>query len=403
MLQHNFKLVYFLDALFFALMTGAGEVYFSAYALRLGHSELQASLLATVPFVIGGLLQAVAPIGLAKIKSYRTWAVLCAFSQAVLFLPLVFFQSFLKNNYSVLFLVVTMYHIFGLTISPAWVTWLSRLIDKEKTALFFSVGNSITSFFMLAGIVAVGVLLQYGKLQNIDLKIFQIVFFACFLFRAISTFMLFKHPSVEFSDEKKTFRQVLFLKIPNDFLKKITSFTVIFKAGVFISAGFFAPYMLKVLKFSYFEYMIIIASSFFGRIIFLQIFRKYFSNVDRRRVYLLSAVGISIIPALWTLSTSIKYLFILELLTGIFWGAHELSFFLIVFKEAKDDFKTSFMSYFNFYHTIAIGIGVGVGVIIFNFLENQGTPSYVYITIFLTSSLIRLGSFLLFPSKNLNL
>ncbi len=397
MQQTNFKIVYFLDALFFSLMTGAGEIYFSAYSLRLGHSELQAGILATVPLVIGGLLQVVAPYFIAKIKSYKIWATMCAIIQALLYLPLVFFQTPLTNHYELLFLIVTLYNIFSLAISPAWITWISKLIDKDKTALFFSIRNIIVSIFMLVGMISVGLLLQYGKSLNIDLRIFQYIFFSCFLFRMISAFLLFEHPSRTFTGGPKKLLDFVSFKISSFFLNGITNFTIIFKLGVFVSAGFFAPYMLKVLHLSYFEYMLIISSSFFGRIFFLQIFRKFFKDADYRFVYLLSAIGISMIPVLWTFSTNVKYLISLEFFTGVFWGGHELMFFLIVFKETSDTVKTSFMSYFNFFHTLAIGIGVGIGIILFNYFEAYGNA---YIIIFYVSSLIRFLSFIIFPPKN---
>jgi len=45
------------DAFFFALMAGAGEGYFVAFALEIGLNPVYAGLLGTMPLFIGGFLQ----------------------------------------------------------------------------------------------------------------------------------------------------------------------------------------------------------------------------------------------------------------------------------------------------------------------------------------------------------
>jgi hypothetical protein len=76
-----------LDVFFYSLMVGAGETYFAAYSLSLGHSELQAGALITLPIVFGGIAQLLSPylIKAVETTSLLFWQVLLA--KSFVYLP----------------------------------------------------------------------------------------------------------------------------------------------------------------------------------------------------------------------------------------------------------------------------------------------------------------------------
>ena len=76
------------DGVFFSLMVGLGETYLPAFALALGHGEVLAGLVASVPMLIGGVVQLVAPRAVHALGSHRRWVVMLAGLQAAVFAPL---------------------------------------------------------------------------------------------------------------------------------------------------------------------------------------------------------------------------------------------------------------------------------------------------------------------------
>src|SRR6185436_5732729 len=71
-----------------SVMVGIGETYFPAFALALGMGEVGSGLIATLPLLAGGVLQLVTPYGVDRLRSRRTWASACAYTQTLTFLPL---------------------------------------------------------------------------------------------------------------------------------------------------------------------------------------------------------------------------------------------------------------------------------------------------------------------------
>lgn len=387
---------FYLDAILYSLMVGIGETYFVAYSLDLGHSEMHSGLLATMPMVIGGIFQLFAPTFINLFKSYKGWTIFGAVMQALTFLPLFFDIPLLKENYYFLFFVVSLYWSFNLGIGPSWNAWISQLIPKDNLNEFFTKRNFFISFGSLFGLFAGGILLQYGKDFFGGIKIFQILFFLSFIFRSISSYILIRHPNSTFiKGSLKPFTKDYF-SFPNEyaFLKKVTIFIIIFKFGVFFSAGFFSPYMLSSLKLSYIQYMLIMGAAFFGRMVFNLAIKNHMQKFSLTKLLFVSSVGICIIPAVWTFYADFAFLFVLEIFTGMLWGGFELAFVLISFREAPTNFQSFYVSYFSFFHVIIGSVGVMLGAYVFQTFQSSEN---IYYVIFLISALLRVSALIFFP------
>lgn len=78
-----------LDGAGYSVMVGVGESHFVLFVLALGAGEATAGLAATLPRVIGGLLQLLSPWAVARLGSNRRWVVSCAVAQSLSFVPLI--------------------------------------------------------------------------------------------------------------------------------------------------------------------------------------------------------------------------------------------------------------------------------------------------------------------------
>ena len=380
-------------------MVGAGESYFAAYSLSLGHSELQAGSLITLPIVFGGFAQLISPYIIRKIGAYKP-IVLAGVLGQILCLGFLFLSTTLmKSYYGLLFLVVTVYWIMAMGIMPAWNSWISKLLKIEQIRHFFSLRNSFVGIGTLVGLMISGLMLQ-NKSSFLNISTFQIIFVICFFARSLSMLFLAQHPRVEFVPPVPT--NLSFSPLGEEekdkFLHQFFIFSSVFKIGVYFAASFFTPYMLVYLKFSYLEYMAILVSSFIGRIFIGYFLRKRLARFDINLIYLLSAMGITIIPILWPILGNVEMIFILELITGMLWGVFEICFLVTVFEEIPTEKQSVYMTRYNLWHTISIGIGALLGIVCFYFFKAH---AHIYFIIFGISTVLRGISIATFPRRHL--
>lgn len=375
-------------------MVGAGEAFFAAYTLDLGFSELQAAIIVTIPLVIGGIIQMFAPKGINKLASFERWTLTGVFLQSLLFLLFILFDYQMKNSYALLFFIVVLYWSLALGASPSWNSWMAGLLAPDQIRRFFSNRNIIMAIGTLVGLCLSGLTLEFMHETYLGLRSFDWIFLACFVFRFLSFVSLYKHERVSFQPIESTlnFR----LNGESEFIRKFIFFSSVFKMGVFFSASFFAPYMLKKLGFSYLQFMLILSSAYGGRVILGQLVKKYLKNHDINLVYLFSAIGIAFIPIVWTFFKDFMWIFYLEIFTGLLWGAFEVSFLVICFEEIPANKQAKIMTWYNLLHTSCIALGSILGLLCFYKLGNHIESYYL---IFVTSGILRLSSICFFPRK----
>jgi len=80
-LRHNLAAIH-IEGLAFSIMVGVGESYLPAFVLTRGMGPLVAALVATLPILLGSLIQLLSPTLLAKIGSYRKFVIFTAALQA---------------------------------------------------------------------------------------------------------------------------------------------------------------------------------------------------------------------------------------------------------------------------------------------------------------------------------
>ena len=84
------------DGFSFSVMVGIAETYLPAFMLARGLGDLNAAMIATVPVLLGSVLQLFAPFLLQRLKSYRRFVVTTASIQACSMLMLMA-MSFMEN------------------------------------------------------------------------------------------------------------------------------------------------------------------------------------------------------------------------------------------------------------------------------------------------------------------
>jgi hypothetical protein len=151
------------DGAAFSVMVGIGETYFPAFVLALGMGEIAAGLIASIPLLVGAVLQMVSPAAVVWLGSNRRWVITCVALQAASFLPLALAALAGRMPIAGLFASVSLYWAGGLGAGPAWNTWMETVVPFRVRAPFFATRTRFGQAGTLVGFLAGGFALQYGK------------------------------------------------------------------------------------------------------------------------------------------------------------------------------------------------------------------------------------------------
>ena len=140
-----------LEAIAYGGMVGVGETFLPAFALAAGLGEVTAGLIASVPMLVGGIMQMISPAAIRTLSSNRRWVMLCAATQALSFAPLVYYA--LKGGISAtaMYVAASIYWGAGLATGPAWNTWMGAIVPRFVRARFFARRTRLSQVAVLAG------------------------------------------------------------------------------------------------------------------------------------------------------------------------------------------------------------------------------------------------------------
>ncbi len=148
------------EASAYGAMVGLGETYLPAFALAMGMGEVTAGLVASVPLLIGGILQTVSPQAIKLIGSYKRWILLTAAIQCLSLVPLVIAALLGRISPLGLFVVASVYWFGGLAVGPAWNTWIGHIVPSSIRSRFFAYRIRWAQLLTFSGFIVGGVLLE---------------------------------------------------------------------------------------------------------------------------------------------------------------------------------------------------------------------------------------------------
>lgn len=383
-------------------MVGLGETYIVAFVLSKGFSQLSASLISTIPLFAGAILQLVSPYGVFRLKSYKKWVTKTSALQGLSLLALAA-TAFIEIPVEFIFVIAAFYWAGGMSTGPAWNSWMTKIVPEDKRLSFFSKRQMLSSASVFAGLVTGGLVLHFFSKNGMILAAFAGIFVVSGILRIISSYTLSQQTENEHMTsaiEEFSFRFVCKNIWKREYAKTL-KFIFIFQFGVYFSASFFNPFMLKELKFSYRTFMLMLASSFIAKIIAQPIARRIIESVGPQRTLFFATLGIIPLPLVWTVSQDPYYLAAMQAVSGFMWGMYELITFLILFNQIPQKERTEALTFFNFAQTICIILGSILAGVLFNFI---GGNYQGYMAVFYASTGLRFLALAQFPdlSHNVN-
>ncbi len=394
------------DATAYSVMVGCGEHYIPAFALALGFGPVATGLTASLPLFIGALLQLVTPLAVRRLGTNRGWVVATTAVQAASFVPLIWWALRGHAQLWEMLLAVSIYWSAGMAGAPAWNAWMGTLIPERMRTPYFAHRSRLSQFGVLAGFVAGGLLLEWGRRQGTPLKTFAILFALASGCRLVSTLCLaacreLKPPESGStgvvsagSGERRERRSLGWL------LRQARSFASA-PAGTLVtylwaitfacqfSGAYFTPYMLRECHFPYWAYMVVVAVSFLARALVLPSLGRLGSRIGSLGLLWVGGLAISPLTLFWLVSADIPYLVGVQCLAGAAWAAYELAVVLLFFEAASHRERTGVVTVYNLGHALAWVVGAASGGLL---LRSLGEDRNAYFTVFAVSTVLRVAA-----------
>jgi MFS family permease len=388
------------DAAAYSLMVGFGETYLPAFALAVGLGPVAAGMVATVPVLVGAIMQLITPAAVARMGTNRGWVVTCTTVQALSFVPFVLWALRGSAGLVELLIAASIYWAAGMAGAPAWNSWLATIVPPRIRTRLFAQRNRFGQFGTCIGFVAGGLLLRFAEHRQKALLAFAVIFALAALARLVSTALLAacSEPEPTAGRDVDTARghQPLVTQLtatvrgmarrPSG---RLVAFLCTFVFGAQISAPYFIPYMLRERGFSYLAFTIVIAASFLAKALALPALGRLASRVGSVRLLWIAGLSITPLALLWLPSDNVPYLVGVQVIAGTCWAAYELAVALLLFEAVGNQERTGVVTVYNLGLAVAMVAGAACGGAL---LQWWGETSTAYAAVFIVSSLLRLAS-----------
>jgi MFS family permease len=385
-----------IDGGMFNLMVGMGETYLPAFVLAMGLGEIAAGMVVSIPLLVGATLQLISPWAVARLGSYRSWVTLCAATQGCAFLPLAAMAWHGRTTGWELaellgvYVAASLYWGAGLAAGPAWNSWMETVIPLRVRASFFAWRSRLGQAGLLLGFVGGGLLLDSARKQGQVLPMFALLFTIAAVCRLVSARYLARHSERPIAPDAQQHVSIgeLCRRIGAGRGERVLLFFLAMQWAVQISGPYFNPYMLGQIRISYFDYMLLMAASFCGKIVALPACGKLAYRYGTERLLLIGAIGIFPLAGMWLYADDFPEMLLLQFVGGVTWAAYELATLLTFFERVRSQERTSILTLFNFLHSAALVAGSLVGGL---FLQTLGKNPEAYLALFALSSIVRAG------------
>lgn len=378
------------DAFAWAVMTGCGEAYFVAFGLASGMSEIHSGLLATIPLLIGAVLQLLSPWAIRRCGSLRTWVASNAMLQALSLVPLVAMAASDRVPPLLLFALASLYWAAGLATAPAWNTWVTTIVPAPIRPRFFASRSRLAQIGLICGLAGAGLALQWGQGRGDPLAAFGAIFLVAFVARSVSSVLLYRHsdaPAGFAAAMAPLSRAAIAPFLAGGKGRLVLLYMLAVTTSVQVSGPFFTAYILEELRFSYLELMAITACTVLSKVVCLPFIGRFSKRHGPMRLLWIGGIAITPAATLWLVSGNFWYLFALQFVVGVGWACWEMATFLLVFDTIPEKQRTPVLTLFNLANCAAIVLGSLLGATVLRWV---GVGAAGYATLFAATGFMRL-------------
>lgn len=390
------------DAIAFSVMVGCGEMYLAPFVLALGLGPLVAGLVASVPLLVGAIVQLAAPLAAARCGGRRRWVVICVVVQAGSLVPLACWALRGRAEAWELLAATSVYWSAGMASVPAWTSWTATLVPARLRTAYFAQRARLGQVAVLIAFVAGGLVLRAEDAHRAALAGFTILFAVAAVARLVSAACLWgcREPRRQWRETAAAPRSIRELVAAGrrDLAKgqagRLVAFLCCFMFGAHFSGPYFTPYMLEALGFSYGQYLLVFGAAVLVKALLLPAIGRLGSRLGSRRLLARACFAITPLGLLWIPSDTVGWLVVVQFVAGTCWAAYELAVALLLFELAGDGDRGGIVSAYTLGLALATVGGATCGGLL---LKALGESPSAYAAVFATSCLLRAVALPLLP------
>ncbi len=379
-LNHSVK-----DGVYFALMTGSAESYLSAYAIFLQASTAMVGLLATLPPLLASAMQVVS-VWLGRVlHSRRRIIVAGAIFQALCLIPLALLPLIAGDHALALLIPIVFFYLCGPNLgAPQWNSLVGDLLDDGHRGRFFARRTRLSSVASLSAMIIAGLTLDASDRLGNAYWGFLMVFSLASIARFMSAYHLAQmhEPTRRIATMEVPQEASLWRRVRDSELGKFSLFYASMQFAVGVSGPYFTLYMLRDLDLSYLAFMVVTVSSVLVQFLTLNRWGRLSDLFGNRLMLLVCGCLITVIPALWLVSTSFLWILCVQALSGLSWAGFTLSATAYVFDLTPSAHRPGLFALHNILAAIGTFAGAGLGAYLATALPTQFDIGATTVTLF---------------------
>ena len=354
------------DGVYHAVMMGAGETYFGPFGIFLQATTLQVGLLATLPQLLGALMQFFGAKGMPRFESRRRTVIIGSIIQALFLVPMAILPFMVgKGSFAVWLLMafVAGYHGSNGAVLPVWNSLIGDLVPLEIRGRFFGNRNRLTGMATFASVVAAGMVLDLFQKHSVTTIGYLCIFGVAFSAKIKSILWLGRYDDPVFQilpEQYFTFRQFL-RRSPKSNFAQFVFYVGAIRMCVAFSAPYFALYMLRDLKFTYFEFTLVTAMSVIVQFLTFRYWGELSDRFGNKKILNLSGWGIVLAPILWLVSHNLLYILLVQTYAGFVWAGFTLASANFIFDAVSPPKRALCVAYQGLVHGVCVFVGSVAG------------------------------------------
>jgi MFS family permease len=305
-----------------ATMLGAGESFFGALAVELGHRDVELSLLMTLPLLVGAIAQFASPWGVRVLGSDKRWVVSGVVFQALTHLGLVAIALTTNTSFPLLLGVMLLYYTSGAAIVPAWNTWMTRLVPRASRNRYFASRSVYVQLALLVSFLAAGYVLEWFRAANTVMLGFAVLGAIALFSRLGGAGSLIAQGDVQHGTVLSGRSSLL--EVIRSARWRVAWFAAILMFGSQLAIPFFTPYMLEDLELDYARFAQLSAVAVLAKALSFPVWQRLVERMPPLVVLGLTGALIAIVPTLWVVFLSFETLILAQCLSGVAWAGFEL-------------------------------------------------------------------------------
>ncbi len=352
------------DATAYSVMAGAGETYFSAFGLFLKATTQQIGVLATLPPLLGSLMQLLSAWIGQRTRRRMPVILTGVCLQACTWVPIMLLPMLFPQNAVYLLIgAVIVYYAGANLAAPLWSSLMGELVPERRRGRYFARRTRIASLVTFVALTGAGLVLHLSKQAGATALGYLIIFSLAAVARLVSVYHI---GSMHEPERPAPPRGEPLLKagwagrVRRSGLVYFSSFVALMQCAVAISAPFFTVYMLRDLQFTYLQFMANTAAAVLTQYLTLTTWGRLSDAFGNRLILVITGSVIPLLPALWLVSSDFRYLLLVQVLGGVGWAGFSLSSGNFLYDLIPSTKRAPYLAL----HNVVVAVGVFLGAML---------------------------------------